>query len=64
MTTTNATLKNKMAEEAENSNTGLVSPSPANTVFLSPTSLPSNVLSPIKKPTSEAQPSTSSPMGY
>lgn len=66
MTTTNATLKNKMAEEAEKSNTGLVSPSPANTVFLSPTSPKSDVLSPSKKPNIETQPSHSSPspMGY
>lgn len=64
MTTTNATLKNKMAEEAENSNIGLVSPSPANTVFLPSTSSQPDSTSSQKKPTSAPQPATSSPMGY
>ncbi|WP_427159962.1 hypothetical protein ACQFX9_29000 [Aliinostoc sp. HNIBRCY26] len=64
MTTTNATLKNKMAEEAEKSSTGLVSPSPANSVFLSTTSPPTPLKSPDKKPTSETKQPTSSPMAY
>ncbi|MDB9378853.1 hypothetical protein, partial [Nodularia sphaerocarpa] len=38
LTTTNATLKNKMAEEAEQEAAGLVSPTPARTIFLRPAS--------------------------
>ena len=41
LTTTNATLKNKMAEEAEEEGTGLVSPTPARTIFL-PAASPSS----------------------
>ncbi|TVP60638.1 MAG: hypothetical protein EA343_16805 [Nodularia sp. (in: Bacteria)] len=40
LTTTNATLKNKMAEEAEQETAGLMSPTPARTIFL-PTVSPS-----------------------
>lgn len=64
MTTTNATLTNKIAEEAENSKTGLVSPTPANTIFLPSASDKSNVPSYSTKPNSEIQSPTSSPLGY
>ncbi|BAY18230.1 hypothetical protein NIES2109_08060 [Nostoc sp. HK-01] len=64
LTTTNAMLKNKMAEDAENPSAGLVSPTPDKTIFLpsasdSASSLPSNKTSnsPIQQP-------TSSPLGY
>jgi hypothetical protein len=65
LTTTNASLKNQMAEEAEKQTSGLVSPTPARTLFL-PTSPPS--ASPL--PTPETMPNlatpqqTSSPLGY
>ncbi|MBD2364568.1 hypothetical protein H6G36_25900 [Anabaena minutissima FACHB-250] len=64
MTTTNATLTNKIAEEAENSKTGLVSPTPANTIFLPPASHQPDVLSPSTKPLSKIQSPISSPPGY
>jgi hypothetical protein len=63
LTTTNATLKYKMAEEAEQPTTGLVSPTPARTIFLSPTDNP-NSTTPITKPNSEAQQQAGSPLGY
>ena len=64
MTTTNATLTNKIAEEAEKSKMGLVSPTPANTIFLPSASDQSDVPSPSTKPNSEIQSPTSSPLGY
>jgi hypothetical protein len=64
LTTTNAMLKNKMAEEAEQPSAGLVSPSPDKTIFLpsapdTVNSLPSNttINSPKQQP-------TSLPLGY
>ncbi|MBE9006291.1 hypothetical protein IQ259_14805 [Fortiea sp. LEGE XX443] len=64
LTTTNAMLKNKMAEEAEQPSAGLVSPAPDKTIFLPsasnpPSSTPSGTtpLSPTRQP-------TSSPLGY
>ncbi|AFY51127.1 hypothetical protein Nos7524_5410 [Nostoc sp. PCC 7524] len=64
ITTTNATLTNKMAEEAELPATGLVSPTPSNTIFLSPSPPNSDVLSPSPETESPVQSSTSSPLGY
>lgn len=64
LTTTNATLTNKMAQEAERPTTGLVSPTPARTIFLSPAPLNSDSTSPNTKPNSQIQPQTSSPLGY
>lgn len=62
--TTNAMLKNKMAEDAEQPSAGLVSPTPDKTIFLpsapdTANSLPSNTISdfPMEQP-------TSSPLGY
>ncbi|UKP00627.1 hypothetical protein [Nostoc sp. UHCC 0870] len=64
LTTTNATLTNKIAEEAENSKTGLVLPTPTNTIFLDSSSSQPDVLSPSTKPASEIQSPTSSSRGY
>ncbi|WP_066375533.1 MULTISPECIES: hypothetical protein [unclassified Anabaena] len=64
ITTTNATLINKMAEEAEKKVTGFVSPTPANTIFLSPTSPNSNFISPSPETESPKQSSPPSPLGY
>jgi hypothetical protein len=63
LTTTNATLKYKMAEEAERPITGLVSPTPARTIFLSPGDNP-NSTTPITKPNSEVHQQAGSPLGY
>ncbi|MCC5636074.1 hypothetical protein LC593_09430 [Nostoc sp. CHAB 5844] len=64
LTTTNAMLKNKMAEEAEQPSAGLVSPTPDKTIFLpsapdTANSLPSKTIS-----NSPMQQPTSSPLGY
>ncbi|HYW21405.1 MAG TPA: hypothetical protein VE956_19315 [Nodularia sp. (in: cyanobacteria)] len=66
LTTTNATLKNKMAEEAEQEAAGLVSPTPARTIFL-PTASPSNHSDPTRlstQPNLETQQNSASPLGY
>lgn len=66
LTTTTATLKNKMAEEAEQETAGLVSPTPARTIFL-PTTSPSHSsdATPVSTQTNlETQQNTDSPLGY
>jgi hypothetical protein len=66
LTTTNATLKNKMAEEAEQEAAGLVSPTPARTIFLPATS-PSATSDPTPSTTPanlEPQSNILSPLGY
>ncbi|WP_317616790.1 hypothetical protein [Nostoc sp. PA-18-2419] len=62
LTTTNATLTNKMAQEAEQPTTGLVSPTPEGMIFLPPASSNSESASSNTKPNSEQQ--TLSPLGY
>ncbi|MBD6619168.1 hypothetical protein FNW02_25915 [Komarekiella sp. 'clone 1'] len=64
LTTTNATLKNKMAEEAERPTAGLVSPTPEGTIFLSPAPQSPNPESSTTTPNSETQQQTLSPLGY
>ncbi|AFZ23534.1 hypothetical protein Cylst_1237 [Cylindrospermum stagnale PCC 7417] len=64
LTTTNATLTNKMAEEAEKPTAGLVSPTPAGTIFLPPASHTSKPTSSNTTPNSEMQQQTLSPLGY
>ncbi|WP_422665603.1 hypothetical protein ACOWPH_17715 [Anabaena sp. PCC 7938] len=64
LTTTNATLTSKMAEEAEQAAAGLVSPSPGGTIFLPPTSNRPNSLPSTTVSNTETQPQTKSPMGY
>ncbi|MEA5516087.1 hypothetical protein [Nodularia sp. UHCC 0506] len=66
LTTTNAILKNKMAEEAEQVTSGLVSPTPAKTIFL-PTAPPfySSDSTPVnKQPNLATQQNTPLPLGY
>ncbi|MFB2817341.1 hypothetical protein [Umezakia ovalisporum] len=66
LTTTNASLKNKMAEEAEKETLKLVSPTPARTIFL-PTPSPSHSshTTPSGTPSSlEKLQNTPSPLGY
>ncbi|MDF5706815.1 MAG: hypothetical protein PUP90_03800 [Nostoc sp. S4] len=62
LTTTNATLTNKMAQEAEQPTTGLVSPTPEGMIFLPPASSNSKSASSNTKPNTEQQ--TLSPLGY
>lgn len=64
MTTTNATLTNKIAEEAENSKMGLVSPDPSDTVFIPPASHEPEVVAPSPKPAAETKSPSSSRLGY
>ncbi len=64
LTTTNATLTNKMAGEAEQSTAGLVLPTPQGMIFLPPAShSPKPALS-NTTPNSEIQQQTLSPLGY
>jgi hypothetical protein len=63
LTTTNATLSNKMAQEAEKPAAGLALPTPDRTIFLPPASYTSNSTAPTTTPDSEQQQSTS-PLGY
>ncbi|MDZ7957100.1 MAG: hypothetical protein RMY34_04200 [Aulosira sp. DedQUE10] len=64
LTTTNATLTNKMAQEAEQPTAGFVSPTPARTIFLSPANNNPNSTPTQTTPNLETQPQTSSPLGY
>ncbi|WP_445630506.1 hypothetical protein [Nostoc sp. DSM 114167] len=64
LTTTNATLKNKMANEAEQPTAGLVSPTPEGVIFLPPASGSPKSASPNTTPNSETQAHTLSPLGY
>jgi hypothetical protein len=64
LTTTNAMLKNKMAEEAEKPTTGLVSPTPDRTIFLPSASSTPSPISTNAKPNSPKVQPTSLPLGY
>ncbi|MFK0729906.1 MAG: hypothetical protein ACFKPT_17525 [Gloeotrichia echinulata GP01] len=64
LTTTNATLTNKMANEAEQPAAGLVSPTPGKTIFLPPASGSPDSTPPSTIPNSPSQESTSSSLGY
>jgi hypothetical protein len=64
LTTTNATLTNKMAKEAEQPAAGLVSPTPQGMIFLSPPSHSPKPASSNITPSSQTQQQTPSPLGY
>lgn len=66
LTTTNATLKNQMAEEAEQETGGLVSSTPARTIFLPITSpsYSSDTIPLSTQPNLETGINTPSPLGY
>jgi hypothetical protein len=64
ITTTNATLTHKMAEEAETQSTELISPTPSRTIFLSPAPHKSEVVSPSVVPSPQTQPLNSPRLGY
>lgn len=64
ITTTNATLTHKMAEEAESQAAGLVSPTPAKTIFLSPVPHKPDVVIPSPTPNLQTQSLNSPRLGY
>ena len=64
LTTTNATLTNKMADEAEQPAAGLVSPTPQGMIFLPPASHSPKPASSNTTPNSETQQQILSPLGY
>lgn len=64
LTTTNATLTNKMAQEAEQPTAGFVSPTPARTIFLPPANNNPNSTPTETTPNLPTQPPTSSQLGY
>ncbi|MBD2354171.1 hypothetical protein H6G41_05955 [Tolypothrix sp. FACHB-123] len=64
LTTTNAALTNKMAEEAEQPAAGLALPTPSRTIFLPPASNSPNSIPTQTTPSQETQPPISSPLGY
>jgi hypothetical protein len=64
LTTTNATLTNKMAEDAEKSAAGLHAPTPARTIFLPPADPNPNLVLPSTRPNSEPQEQTPPSLGY
>lgn len=62
MTATNEVLKNQLAQQAENPDTGLVAPSPANSIFLSPAPQRQSQAAPAATASPEPNPKT--PLGY
>lgn len=64
LTTTNAALTNKMAEEAEQPTAGLALPTPSRTIFLPPASHNLNSPATQTTPNQETQQPISSPLGY
>ncbi|MEH2436845.1 MAG: hypothetical protein V7K25_21830 [Nostoc sp.] len=64
LTTTNATLTNKIAQEAEQPTAGLVSPTPQGMIFLSPASRSPKPASSNTTPNPQTQQQTLSPLGY
>ncbi|MBE9209793.1 hypothetical protein IQ244_25530 [Nostoc sp. LEGE 06077] len=64
LTTTNAMLKNKMAEDAEKPSAGLVSPTPDKTIFLPSSADTANSVLTNKTSNYPTQQPTSSPLGY
>lgn len=62
--TTNATLTNKMAQEAEQPAAGLALPTPDRTIFLPPASQSPNSTPTQTTPDLEPQQQTTSPLGY
>jgi hypothetical protein len=62
MTTANAAIKDQLAQQAESTATGLVTPTPANTIFLPPAPQRSSHTAPTK--TADSQPAATTPLGY
>ncbi len=62
LTTTNETLKDQLAQQAENPETGLVTPTTANTIYLPPARQETQAAP--TPPLPETQPTTSMPLGY
>ncbi|BAY23270.1 hypothetical protein NIES2100_30340 [Calothrix sp. NIES-2100] len=64
LTTTNAALTNKMAQEAEQPAAGLALPTPSRTIFLPPAAHSPNSTPTQTTPNQETQAPISSPLGY
>lgn len=62
LTTTNAVIKNQLAQQAEKPATGLVSPSPANTIFLTPA--PQRQINSNSAKKVDVEPGAKAPLGY
>jgi hypothetical protein len=62
LTTTNAVIKDQLAQQAEKPATGLVSPSPANTIFLTPA--PQRQARTTPSQTASNEPGARNPLGY
>lgn len=62
LTTTNAVIKDQLAQQAEKPATGLVSPSPANTIFLTPA--PQRQARTTPSQTANNEPGAKNPLGY
>jgi len=62
LTTTNAVIKDQLAQQAENPATGLVTPTPANTIFLPPA--PQRQAQTIPTSIAEAESKATTPLGY
>jgi hypothetical protein len=62
LTTTNAVIKDQLAQQAEKPATGLVSPNSANTIFLTPAPQRQVRTNPAK--TGDPEPGAKAPLGY
>lgn len=62
LTTTNAVIKDQLAQQAEKPAAGLVSPSPSNTIFLTPA--PQRQARTNPNQTANLEPATKNPLGY
>jgi hypothetical protein len=62
LTTTNALIKDQLAQQAEKPATGLVTPTPANTIFLPPA--PQRPSSSTPSKTAASEPTGTVPLGY
>jgi hypothetical protein len=64
LTATNATLTNKMAEDAQRASTGLISPTPGGAIFLRPASANPKPVIPSTMSDQEIEEQKPSPLGY
>lgn len=64
LTTTNATLTNKMADDAEKSTAGLDLPNPARTIFLPPADQSPDAIVPRTIPNAQTQEQSAPSLGY
>lgn len=62
LTTTNAVIKDQLAQQAEKPATGLVTPTPANTIFLPPAPQRKSSTAPTQM--ADPEPAAKAPLGY